>query len=81
MFEKCFLKNVIHVGQKHVEAENILKHIFIITERMLTDPYDKVSKSPKISVNFSIFCITFFFTKQENAIKVFQNHMKQHFFY
>lgn len=48
MFEKCFLKNLIHVGQKHVEAENILKHIFIITERMLTDPYDKVSKSPKI---------------------------------
>lgn len=60
MFEKCFLKNLIHVGQKHVEAENILKHIFIITERMLTDPYDKVSKSPKISVNLSIFCITFF---------------------
>ncbi len=55
------------LGKKHVEAENILKHIFIITERMLTDPCDKVSKSPKISVNLRIFFITLFLQSKINS--------------
>ncbi len=60
------------LGKKHVEAENILKHIFIITERMLTDPCDKVSKSPKISVNLRIFLLLFFY--KARLIQVVKYH-------